>query len=125
MGTMKAIRIHSYGSPEVLQYEEIRIPEMQSDELLIRIHAAGVNPIDYKIRSGQFRDDRKPELPLTLGWDFSGEVVDAGASIQNFKAGDLIFGHPDMKRQGTYAEYIVVKENEIALKPKNLDHTYS
>ncbi|MBS0358534.1 MAG: NADP-dependent oxidoreductase [Proteobacteria bacterium] len=122
---MKAVRIHSHGGPEVLTYEDVPVPNIQSDELLIRVHAAGVNPIDYKVRQGIFRDDRKLQFPMILGWDFSGEVAAVGSSIKNFKAGDLVFGHPSMMRQGAYAEYIAVKENEIALKPKALDHIYS
>src|SRR5438270_14076205 len=76
--TMKAIRIHNYGGPEVLKYEDAPRPEPQADEVLIRVHAAGVNPIDWKVREGYMKGFWPHNLPLILGWDLSGVVEELG-----------------------------------------------
>src|SRR6478672_2722326 len=123
--TMKAIRIHSYGGPEVLQYEDAPRPKPRAGEVLIRVHAAGVNPIDWKVREGHMKDFWPHEFPLILGWDVSGtvEAVGAGsAAAGRFKKGDEVYSVPDASRDGAYAEYIVVRESELALKPKSLHH---
>jgi NADPH:quinone reductase-like Zn-dependent oxidoreductase len=122
METMKAIRIHTFGGTEVLQYEDIPIPTINSDEFLIRIFIAGVNPIDWKVREGYRQDVLRHSLPLILGWDFSGMVAAVGSATTAFKLGDAVYGHPSMLRNGAYAEYIAVKENEIAFKPIALDY---
>ena len=76
--TMKAIRIHNYGGPEVLQYEDAPRPKPQAGEVLIRVHAAGVNPIDWKVREGHMKDFWPHKFPLILGWDLSGVVEEIG-----------------------------------------------
>jgi NADPH:quinone reductase-like Zn-dependent oxidoreductase len=119
MATMKAIRIHDFGGPEVLKQDELPIPVPQGDEILVRIHAASVNPVDYKIRGGA-RGDRS-KLPLTLGRDCSGTVETAGAQAREVKPGDGVFGMPTPDR-GTYAEYVVLKAAEYARKPQKADH---
>jgi NADPH:quinone reductase-like Zn-dependent oxidoreductase len=117
---MKAVRIHKFGGPEVLQYEEIPVPTINSDEILIRVHAASVNPIDWKIRQGY----RKPRtLPLTLGCDAAGKISKVGNNITTYKPGDTVFAFVSLARPGAYAEYLVAKENEVAYKPKKLDYT--
>ncbi len=123
--TMKAIRIHNYGGPEVLNYEDAPRPKPQADEVLIRVHAAGVNPIDWKVREGHMKDFWPHKFPLILGWDLSGVVEELGpgpAAAGRFKIGDEIYSVPDVSRDGAYAEYIVVRESELALKPKSLHH---
>src|ERR1700757_51967 len=123
--TMKAIRIHNYGEPEVLKYENAPRPIPQASELLIRVHAAGVNPIDWKVREGHMKDFWPHKFPLILGWDFSGVVEDLGpgpAAAGRFKIGDEVYSLPDPTRNGAYAEYIVVREPELALKPNSLHH---
>ena len=123
--TMKAIRIHSYGGPEVLQYEDAPRPKPQMGEVLIRVHAAGVNPIDWKVREGHMKDFWPHKFPLILGWDVSGTVEAVGpgpAAAGRFKIGDEVYSVPDPSRDGAYAEYIVVRESELALKPKSLHH---
>jgi NADPH:quinone reductase-like Zn-dependent oxidoreductase len=121
-GTMKAIRIHNYGGPEVLKYEDAPRPEPQTDEVLIRVHAAGVNPFDWKIRAGHLRDIFPVSFPLILGWDLSGVIEEVGSGATRFKKGDEVFSMSDPTRNGAYAEYIVVRELEVALKPKSLHH---
>ena len=119
---MKAIRIHNYGGPEVLKYEDAPRPEARADEVLIRVHAAGVNPIDSKIRAGHRKDIFPVSFPLILGWDLSGVIEEVGSGATRFKKGDEVFSMPDPTRNGAYAEYIVVRELEVALKPKSLHH---
>src|SRR5882724_57231 len=124
-GTMKAIRIHNYGGPEVLKYEDAPRPEPQAGEVLIRVHAAGVNPIDWKVREGHMRDFWPHKFPLILGWDLSGVVEELGAgpaAAGRFKIGDEVYSIPDPTRDGAYADYIVVRESELALKPESLHH---
>src|ERR1700720_163538 len=123
--TMKAIRIHNYGGPEVLQYEDAPRPQPQAGEVLVRVHAAGVNPIDWKVREGHMKDFWPHKFPLILGWDLSGAVEELGTNLAaagRFKVGDEVYSIPDQTRNGAYAEYIVVRESELALKPKSLHH---
>src|SRR5437660_7205248 len=119
---MKAIRIHNYGGPEVLNYEDAPRPKPQADEVLIRVHAAGVNPIDWKVREGHMKDFWPHKFPLILGWDLSGVVEKVGAAISRFKIGDEVYSLPDPTRNGAYADYIVVRESELAPKPNSLPH---
>src|ERR1700675_2976582 len=123
--TMKAIRIHNYGGPEVLQYEDAPRPEPQAGEVLVRVHAAGVNPIDWKVREGHMKDFWPHKFPLILGWDVSGTVEEVGsgpAAEGRFKIGDEVYSLPNPTRDGAYADYIVVREPELALKPNSLHH---
>jgi NADPH:quinone reductase-like Zn-dependent oxidoreductase len=122
MATMKAVRIHEYGGPEVLKFEDAPKPQAGPGEVLIRVHAASVNPVDWKIRAGYLQQMLKYELPLILGWDVSGVVDSVGAGATRLKPGDEVYSRPDMSRNGTYAEYVAVKESEVALKPKSIDH---
>jgi NADPH:quinone reductase-like Zn-dependent oxidoreductase len=119
---MKAIRIHNYGGPEVLQYEDAPRPKPQAGEVLIRVHAAGVNPIDWKVREGHMKDFWPHKFPLILGWDVSGTVEEVGPRVSRFKIGDEVYSLPDPTRNGAYADYIVVRESELALKPNSLHH---
>ena len=87
METMKAVRIHRYGGPEVLKYEEAPRPKPGAGEVLIRVHAAGVNPVDWKIREGYFKGRVDHSLPLILGWDLSGVVEATGPGVAGLKEG--------------------------------------
>jgi NADPH:quinone reductase-like Zn-dependent oxidoreductase len=120
--TMKVIRIHKYGGPEVLQYEDAPRPKPQAGEVLVRVKAAGVNPIDWKVREGHMKDFWPHKFPLILGWDLSGVVEEIGAGVSCFKKGDEVYSIPDPTRNGAYADYIVVREPELALKPNSLHH---
>jgi NADPH:quinone reductase-like Zn-dependent oxidoreductase len=119
---MKAVRIHNYGGPDVLQYEDAPRPKPQAGEILVRVHAAGVNPIDWKVREGDMKDFWPHKFPLILGWDLSGVVEELGRGVSRFKIGDEVYSLPDPTRDGAYADYIVVRESELALKPKSLHH---
>lgn len=119
METMKAIRVHRFGGPEVLQYEAIQRPVPEADEMLIRVSAAGVNPVDWKMREG--RNKNRP-LPMIPGWDVSGVIESVGKDVTDWKKGDEVYSRPDISRDGAYAEYIAVRASEIARKPKSIDH---
>lgn len=119
---MKAVRMHEYGGPRVLQYEEVPIPHIASDEVLVAVHAAAINPVDWKIRGGHLKQHLNHELPLTPGWDVSGRVERIGSHVTRFAPGDEVFGRPDIMRDGAYAEFMTVRETELAPKPRNIDH---
>lgn len=125
MTTMKAVRIHAYGGPELLHYEEIPRPALNPDDILIRVRSAAVNPVDWKIREGYLQGFLKHQLPLILGWDVSGEVVEIGPEATGFKIGDAVYARPNIERDGSYAEYIAVKASETAHKPATLDHDHA
>jgi NADPH:quinone reductase-like Zn-dependent oxidoreductase len=119
---MKAIRIHNYGGPEVLRYEDTPRPTPGPGELLIKVHAASVNPIDWKIRAGYMKDIFPHKLPFIPGWDASGVVEAVGSGVGNFRPGDEVYAFTS---HGAYAEYTIVTEKETALKPKSADHVHA
>ncbi|MGN4425052.1 NADP-dependent oxidoreductase [Bacillus cereus group sp. MYBK30-1] len=116
---MKAMIIDKYGKVP-MRMTEMPTPEINEYEVLAEIHAASINPIDFKIRDGKVKMLLKYKMPLTLGNDFSGVIVKVGAKVNHFKVGDEIYARPRKDKIGTFAEYIAIHENDIALKPKNL-----
>ena len=118
---MKAVRIHAFGGPEVLQIEDVARPVPAADEILIRVYASGVNPVDWGIREGG-NDVLRPylTLPMTLGWDAAGIVEEVGSEVTAFKKGDAVFGEPNFPGAGSYAEYCISKASQFALKPQCL-----
>jgi NADPH:quinone reductase-like Zn-dependent oxidoreductase len=119
---MKAIRFHTYGGPEVLVHEDAPRPDAAAGELLIRVAAAGVNPVDWKARAGHLKDWLQHRLPLIPGWDASGTVSAVGTGVSGFKEGDEVFGMLDLTRDGAYAEYAVAKATDMARKPGAVSH---
>ncbi len=119
---MKAIRIHEYGDASTLRYEEAPKPEIAANEVRVRVRAAGVNPVDWKIREGYLKETIRHPMPLILGWDVSGEVEEVGDEVRGFKVGDEVYSRPDIARDGSYAEFVTVLASELALKPKSLSH---
>jgi len=120
---MKAIRFHHYGGPDLLVLDDVPAPNLCAGEVLVRIQAAGVNPADYKFRAGWFKDFVNLTLPFIPGADFSGTVERVGPGVQGFKPGDEVFGMRDVQVGGSYAQYIAVRSDAIALKPRRLSHT--
>src|SRR3989440_2373248 len=120
--TMKAVVIHEYGGPEVLKYEDVARPEPQDNQLLIRVIAAGVNPVDGMIRSGLFGKDGSRAFPIILGGDVAGVVEKIGSKVTKFKAADPVFAYVSLDNSGGYAQYALVKEGEAAPKPKSLTY---
>jgi NADPH:quinone reductase-like Zn-dependent oxidoreductase len=116
---MKAVRIHSYGDASVLSYEDAPVPEIGPDDILIKIHAAGVNPIDWKKREG-YTDFLAYHNPGILGWDVSGTVEEMGPLVTRFKIGDSVFSNPTPTRDGGYAEYIAVHSFEVVHAPQKI-----
>lgn len=119
---MKAIRVHEYGGVEVLKYEDAPRAEPKDEEVLIRVIAAGVNPVDAKLRSGAFKSMMPVEMPWTPGLDVSGVVEKAGAKATKFKKGDAVFACLNIKNHGGYAEYVVANEAQLCAKPKDLSY---
>ncbi|MEL7941685.1 NADP-dependent oxidoreductase [Pseudomonas delhiensis] len=117
---MKAFIIDRHGKKEVGRIAEAREPELQDGDVLIQIHAAGVNMLDVKIRSGAFKLVLPYRMPLVLGHDVAGTVVRVGPGVRKFKPGDEVYARPDDFRIGTFAEYIAVREGSLAHKPANL-----
>lgn len=115
---MKAIILDRYGSS--LRLGEMPEPELRDDDVLVQVHAAGVNPLDSKIKSGEFKLVLPYRLPLILGHDVAGVVVRVGPRVRQFKPGDEVYSRPDDFRIGAFAEFIAIKETSLAIKPKAL-----
>jgi NADPH:quinone reductase-like Zn-dependent oxidoreductase len=115
--TMRVIQVHRYGGPEQLKLEEKPRPEPQVGEVLLRVHAAGVNPIDWKIRQGLMREFRPVTFPYTPGIEVAGVVAEVGPAVTAFKIGQAVFGQI---AEGSYAEYLTAPVEALALKPQTL-----
>ncbi|MCA9610509.1 MAG: NADP-dependent oxidoreductase [Myxococcales bacterium] len=119
---MWAARIHQYGGRETLRYEEAPDPTLRDDDVRVRVHAAAVNPVDWKIREGRLAGVLGHTLPLVLGWDLSGVVEAVGPAVTDVAVGDEVYARPDIGRDGAYAELIAVRASEVAPKPRSLSH---
>ncbi|HVN69318.1 MAG TPA: NADP-dependent oxidoreductase [Candidatus Binatia bacterium] len=117
---MKAFVIDRYGSREGLRLADMPEPKLQADDVLVEVHAAGVNPLDAKIRDGEFRFILPYRLPLISGNDVAGRVLRVGSKVRQFRPGDEIYARPNQHRIGAFAEFIAVNESDVAMKPKNL-----
>ena len=122
METMKAVRIHSFGGPQILRLEEVPLPDPAEDEVLVQVKATSVNPIDYKIRSGQYAEAE--QLPITLGRDVSGTIARCGTQARDCEEGTDVFALLPPGRGG-YAEYVSVKASQLVPKPSRLDHVHA
>jgi len=118
--TIRAVRIHAFGGPEVLCFEDVPRPEPWTGETLCRVHAAGVNPVDWKIREGHLPSP----LPSIMGIDFSGVVEACGAEVTEFHVGDAVFGQV-ADDSGSYAEYAIAPASHITHKPEAIDHVHA
>lgn len=125
MTVMKAVRFHSYGGPEVLVYEDAPCPAPAPDEVLIRVHAAGINPVDWKVRAGYLSAFVPLVFPVIPGIDVAGVVEEAGADVGDFKPGDDVYAWAGLTSNGSYAEYVTVKASDVALKPASLDYIHA
>jgi NADPH:quinone reductase and related Zn-dependent oxidoreductases len=114
---MKAVVVNESGGPEVLKYQDAPKPEPKDDEILVRVIAAAVNPVDTYVRKGMFG---KRDFPLIIGYDIAGTVEKTGANAKKFKSGDAVYCYLSVMRGGGYAEFAVAKESETTLKPKNI-----
>lgn len=114
---MKAIRIHSYGNADQMTLEEVPLPVCAPGGLVVRVVAAGINPVDWKIRSGAMARELPKKFPITLGQDAAGVVVEADSAATGFTPGDEVFFYADFMHGGTYAEYVAVDASQVAAKP--------
>ena len=117
---MKAFVVDRYQKKAALRLADMPTPELREDEVLVEVHAAGVNLLDAKIRSGEFKLILPYRLPLILGHDVAGVVVKVGKGVRQFKPGDEVYARPDDFRIGTFAEFVPVKEASLALKPRGM-----
>ncbi|MET9878857.1 NADP-dependent oxidoreductase [Actinacidiphila glaucinigra] len=129
--TMRAVRLHEHGGPEVLRYDEVPIPQPGPGEVLVRVHAAGINPPDWYLRDGMSNlpPDVRPKfsLPVIPGTDLSGVVEAVAADVEGFSIGDEVFGllrFPSFDGS-TYAEYVAAPASDLALKPAGVDHVHA
>lgn len=120
--TMRAALIHEFGGPEKIKIETLPVPQIQEGEILVRIKAAGVNPVDAAIREGYLKDRLPHRLPLILGWDLAGIVADIGYSARRFEIGESVYGYArrPVVQYGTYADYIVLPESYLAHSPEKM-----
>jgi NADPH:quinone reductase-like Zn-dependent oxidoreductase len=118
---MKALVLKRYGGFDQVEFTDIPRPALKPDEILVQVHAAGLNPIDYMIPKGTFKTMLKLQLPATLGSDLAGVVVAVGSRVTRFKSGDAVFASVFGLATGALAEFAIVPENAAAHKPANLD----
>jgi NADPH:quinone reductase-like Zn-dependent oxidoreductase len=130
--TMEAIRVHKFGGPDVLSYDEVAIPELKPGEVLIRVRAIGVNPPDWYLRDGykQLPPEMRPAVPLPVipGSDVSGVVEAVAMDVRSFSVGDEVFGmirFPSYGKSDAYAEFVAAPATDLALKPAAIDHVHA
>lgn len=117
---MKAFIVKRYGKKEKLHLVETAEPVVRENDVLVKIHSAGVNQLDFKIRDGEFKSILPYKPPFTLGHDVAGVITKVGSKVSKFKVGDEVYARPADHRIGTFAEFISICENDVAIKPKNL-----
>ncbi len=120
--TMKAVRLHSYNDSQAITYEDAPRPRLASDEVLIRVRAAGVNPVDVAISRGFARSLYDPTLPVILGWEAAGDIEEVGSDVREFAVGDAVYTTLKFPGGGAYAQYMTAKASQVALKPASLDY---
>ena len=130
--TMKAIRLHEFGGPEVLRYEDAPRPELKAGEVLVRVHAVGINPPDWYVRDGMkaLPPEWRPPIPLPLipGTDVSGVVETVAPGVSDFSVGDEVFSmvrFPSFGESAAYAEYVTAPASDVAIKPAGIDHVHA
>lgn len=130
--TMKAVQQYEFGGPEVLRYQDAPLPSIKAGEVLVRVHAIGVNPPDWYLRDGyrMLPPDWQPQVsfPLILGSDISGVVTAVADDVSDFAVGDAVFGmvrFPSMGDSAAYAEYVAAPAADLARKPPSLDHAHA
>ena len=125
MSSMKAVRIHAYGSSEVLSYENAPRPTPGEGDVLIRTYATSVNPFDCAMRAGYMAGYFSQTFPLILGTDVSGIIEEVGSGVTAFSPGDPVFTRAGVVRDGAYAEYVLALAADVAAKPQSIDFIYS
>ncbi|WGV98534.1 NADP-dependent oxidoreductase [Vibrio sp. YMD68] len=118
---MKAVYIEQYGNAQTLKFGDLTKPTINANQVLIKVQGAGVNPVDWMVREGFLKESGEHQLPLILGWDAAGEVVERGDNVTNVVLGEGVYVYAPIAGQGTYAEYVAVDSNLVAAIPKTLD----
>jgi NADPH:quinone reductase-like Zn-dependent oxidoreductase len=118
---MRAFVLQRYGGPSAAKLQEVPQPEPSADEVLVRVHAAGLNPVDYKFRNGLLRVIHRPKLPFVMGNELAGTIVACGSNVKGFASGERVFACCDIARAGAFAEYACVHQNFVAKMPAGLD----
>src|SRR5215510_8444418 len=122
---MKAVRIHDYGGPDVLVYEDAPRPTAGPGEVLIHVHATSVNPFDCAARAGYMHSYFNYKFPLIIGTDISGVVEEVGEGVTDFAMGDNVYARAGVFRDGANAEYALAFASDVAIKPQSLDHIHA
>lgn len=117
---MKAVAIKQYGGKEQLKEIDIPKPTPKEKQVIVKLHATSINPIDWKLREGYLKAMMPFEFPIILGWDVAGIVEEVGGHVQDFKVGDRVFARPETTNRGTYAEYTIVDTHLLAKIPDNI-----
>jgi NADPH:quinone reductase-like Zn-dependent oxidoreductase len=120
MASIRAARIHSFGGPEVLQIDTIELLPPAPGQVLVKVTAAGVNPVDWKLREGYLRDVVPIQFPYTLGCDVSGTIEAVGAGVAHLSPGEKVFGYPNLSHSGAFADALVMAAHELAPAPTNI-----
>jgi NADPH:quinone reductase-like Zn-dependent oxidoreductase len=120
VNTMKAIQIHQYGGKEVLNYQDCPVPTIAENQILIKVIATSVNPVDWKVREGYLQQMIDYPMPFIPGWDVAGIVEKVGSQVSQFTIGDAVYSRPDIMKNGSYAQYIAIDAIEVASKPATL-----
>ncbi|OTN89309.1 oxidoreductase, zinc-binding [Enterococcus sp. 7E2_DIV0204] len=117
---MKAVVINQYGGKEELVEQDVTLPELKENQVLVKEQATSINPIDWKLREGYLKQMFDWPFPIILGWDVAGVITEVGSSVTDWKVGDKVFARPETTRFGTYAEETIVDENLLAKIPENI-----
>ena len=117
---MKAYTIKKYSKKEPLHLSDVPVPQVKENDVLVEVHAASLNMLDAKIKSGEFKLILPYKLPLILGHDVAGIITKVGKNVKKFKVGDEVYSRPADFHIGTFAAFIAIEEKDVALKPKNL-----
>ncbi|MBU5363945.1 NADP-dependent oxidoreductase [Enterococcus devriesei] len=116
----RAIVIENYGHADQLKESKVELPELGEHQVLVKVHATSVNPIDWKLREGYLAQMMPWEFPITLGWDVAGEIAAIGSKVKDWQVGQKVFARPETTRFGTYADYTIVDDHLLARKPDNV-----
>lgn len=119
----RAVVINEYGGKEKLAEAKVSLPELGADQVLVKVAATSINPIDWKLREGYLKQMFPWSFPIILGWDVAGEIVEVGQKVKDYHVGDRIFARPETTRFGTYADYTIVDTNLLAPLPESIDFT--
>ncbi|WP_127549323.1 NADP-dependent oxidoreductase [Paenibacillus amylolyticus] len=119
---MKAVVINQYGSKEELVEQEVNKPRAEANQVVVKLEATSINPIDWKLREGYLKEMYDWEFPIILGWDVAGVITEIGSNVTKWRVGDRVFSRPDTTRFGSYAEYTAVDEHLLAKLPDSISY---